>query len=397
MRSASRRRGTLRLYLNFFGSSQVDYATSCRSPGTGSPSIPAETSGSPREDSLPTTASIPTTAASSGLIPGRRNSACTTSPGTQPGVGARVRHPGASGTPRERTTWRTTSRTGSRLSSGAVSREDLSFDPSRVPFSDGLSIDYSRTSLSRVCAVGSRDASCYHEYPIPILHARCGRQCGVLPGGWLPTGRRASSSHAPTVWSGMRTTRSLLRTLLWGSWYGHALAGEQRDRPGPADLHRDGGARDRPVPLATPSPAVGQGPSPRRRTATSPSASSWTTRSRSFGEQRFSDQAPARTRLRAEQQDPCMSEAFVPDFSYMDSDGTMHLATERPDRQPRAGRRRLRSRLRWRRKPVVHPDRARPAGSAPVGSATSPPTARRWCGFPPLGVFPGKAAYSGLA
>ncbi len=52
---------------------------------------------------------------------------------------------------------------------GLVGSKLTSFDPERVPYNDGTSIDYSSASKNLICKKDQSDATCYHEYPIPIF------------------------------------------------------------------------------------------------------------------------------------------------------------------------------------------------------------------------------------
>jgi hypothetical protein len=273
----------------------------------------------------------------------------------------------------------------------------VSFDPSRVPFSDGLSIDYSRTSLSRVCAVGSRDTSCYHEYPIPdscTLDADGSAECSR--GGWLPT-RPSSLLVARTdglVWYADHGG-PLLRTLLWGSWYVMPSPGNNViGRVQPTSTVTVVPAIDL-FPLAT--PIAGGRPGTLAEAANGDIAVSeqldntlsFLRRAAVLGS------GASCTRLAQNNKNPCMSEAFVPDFSYMDSDGTMHLATNGPTVDPGQGEGVFGvgydggGNLWFTQTGPNQPDRL-----PSLGYVT--PDRAKVVRLPPLGVFPGKAAYSGL-
>jgi streptogramin lyase len=54
---------------------------------------------------------------------------------------------------------------------GLVGSKLTSFDPERVSYGNGTTFDYSSASKNNICKQNESDASCYHEYPIPIFTA----------------------------------------------------------------------------------------------------------------------------------------------------------------------------------------------------------------------------------
>jgi streptogramin lyase len=273
----------------------------------------------------------------------------------------------------------------------------VSFDLGRIAFGDGTTIDYSRASLSSVCAVGSNDTSCYHEYPIPdscTLGADGVADC--THGGWIAT-RPLSLLVAGVdgkVWYG-DYGGPLARLPLFGSSFvipspGNNLVG----RVQPTSVVSGSPAIDL-FPLAT--PLVGGRPTAIAEATNGDIAiSEYLDNTISLLRRTSVIGSPATCmQLQANHKNSCMSEAFVPDFSYTDVDGTKHAAVNGSTVDPGQG------------------DGVYGIGYDGAGNLwfaqTGPDQPNRlpslgyvspdWTKvvrLPPMGIFPARTGYSGL-
>ncbi len=275
----------------------------------------------------------------------------------------------------------------------------VSFDPGRIPFGDGTTIDYSRVSLSRVCAVGSNETSCYHEYPIPD-------SCTLGTDGF------ADCTHGG--WIATRPLSLLVAAAdgkVWYGDYGGPLARQPFLGTGLSFVFASPGnnvvGRVTPTSTVSGSPMIDLFPLAKPLAGGRPTTIAEAT----SGDIAISENldntfsllsktsvvgSPATCmQLQANHKNSCMSEIFVPDFSYKDVDGTKHVAVNGSSVDPGQGEgvygigfdgdRNL-----WFTQ--TGPDQ--PNRLPSLGYVT--PDWAKVVRLPPMGIFPARTGYSGL-